>query len=265
MLGAAVVLDSDMMVGSQAGNAPNDVAGLFFLTGGASRSWSTARRPPTRAGRPARASRAARRRHRGPGPIPRRPASIQTGVVEDVPVEGDPRALATDRRRPALPGRARRRPRDRDQDHAAGRARGAHDRDRRSSAGRRHWLAALGVWLGGMRDHRGLLVRAQPRLRPQPVPPDRQARADQPSRPGPGRPLPARAPQLSEYYNDPHVWKDKFFPVLARPARTALAGDPGGRRSSASSGRSVKGGSRADADAGRSPASSPGSPTSSRR
>ena len=30
-LGAAVVLDSDMMVGSQAGQAPNDVMGLFFL------------------------------------------------------------------------------------------------------------------------------------------------------------------------------------------------------------------------------------------
>ncbi|MGA6948196.1 MAG: hypothetical protein WBZ00_10615, partial [Solirubrobacterales bacterium] len=31
VLGAAVVLDSNMLVGSQAGQAPNDVAGLFFL------------------------------------------------------------------------------------------------------------------------------------------------------------------------------------------------------------------------------------------
>ena len=31
VLGAAVVLDSEMLVGSQAGQAPNDVAGLFFL------------------------------------------------------------------------------------------------------------------------------------------------------------------------------------------------------------------------------------------
>src|SRR5581483_5820824 len=31
VLGAAVVLDSNMMVGSQAGQGPNDVAGLFFL------------------------------------------------------------------------------------------------------------------------------------------------------------------------------------------------------------------------------------------
>ena len=31
LLGAAVVLDSEMLVGSQAGNAPNDVMGIFFL------------------------------------------------------------------------------------------------------------------------------------------------------------------------------------------------------------------------------------------
>ncbi|MDP9188551.1 MAG: hypothetical protein M3O25_04810, partial [Actinomycetota bacterium] len=31
LLGGAVVLDSEMFVGSQAGNAPNDIAGLFFL------------------------------------------------------------------------------------------------------------------------------------------------------------------------------------------------------------------------------------------
>ena len=31
VLGAAVVLDSNMLVGSQAGQGPNDVAGLFFL------------------------------------------------------------------------------------------------------------------------------------------------------------------------------------------------------------------------------------------
>ena len=31
LLGAAVVLDSEMLVGSQAGNAPNDIAGIFFL------------------------------------------------------------------------------------------------------------------------------------------------------------------------------------------------------------------------------------------
>ncbi|HEY1238876.1 MAG TPA: hypothetical protein VGE91_11100, partial [Solirubrobacterales bacterium] len=31
VLGAAVVLDSNMMIGSQAGQGPNDVAGLFFL------------------------------------------------------------------------------------------------------------------------------------------------------------------------------------------------------------------------------------------
>ena len=30
-LGAAVVLDSEMLVASQAGNAPNDIAGIFFL------------------------------------------------------------------------------------------------------------------------------------------------------------------------------------------------------------------------------------------
>src|SRR4051812_4409453 len=90
MLGAAVVLDSEMLVGSQAGQAPNDVAGLFFLMtalaflvdGAASaHARSAARAGPRAAG------------DQTWNATPE--GELETGVVEDVPVEGDPRSLAT--------------------------------------------------------------------------------------------------------------------------------------------------------------------------
>src|SRR4051812_17802829 len=93
VLGAAVVLDSNMMVGSQAGQAPNDVAGLFFLMaavaflvdGAAS---AHAIREAATAGTPSGGGTAATA-------VDENGELVETGVVEDVPVEGDPRVLAT--------------------------------------------------------------------------------------------------------------------------------------------------------------------------
>ena len=97
LLGAAVVLDSEMIVGSQAGNAPNDIVGLFFLlallaflVNGA----ATARAAPE-----CRGGRAASRGGADAGTAsrlrPGRPTSIpRSGVVTEVPVTGDPRVLA---------------------------------------------------------------------------------------------------------------------------------------------------------------------------
>src|SRR5215207_3966197 len=93
VLGAAVVLDSEMLVGSQAGQAPNDIAGLFFLmtalaflvdgaaSAHATRDAATIRLPRGRGTAPAVA---AATNPRG--------GTQELGVVEDVPVEGDPRA-----------------------------------------------------------------------------------------------------------------------------------------------------------------------------
>src|SRR5882757_1116084 len=89
ILGAAVVLDSEMLVGSQAGQGPNDVAGLFFLmtalaflVDGAASAHAARGAPGTRRPRSAAVTGA-------------EPEELEPGVVEDVPVEGDPRALAT--------------------------------------------------------------------------------------------------------------------------------------------------------------------------
>ena len=77
LLGAAVVLDSEMLVGSQAGNAPNDVMGIFFLlallaflVNGA----ATARAAPQIAGAAGRSASAGGLRW----PRTARPASTQT-------------------------------------------------------------------------------------------------------------------------------------------------------------------------------------------
>jgi hypothetical protein len=74
LLGAAVVLDSEMMVGSQAGQAPNDVAGLFFLMAalaflvdGAASAHAAREGAPTRPAVPTR-----------PAPKPTRPAPKPT-------------------------------------------------------------------------------------------------------------------------------------------------------------------------------------------
>src|SRR6266545_96321 len=85
LLGAAVVLDSNMMVGSQAGQGPNDVAGLFFLM--AALAFLVDGAATAHAAREA----AADRRSEGYTATPT--GELDPGVVEDVPVEGDTRAL----------------------------------------------------------------------------------------------------------------------------------------------------------------------------
>src|SRR5262249_7491113 len=141
VLGAAVVLDSNMLVGSQAGQGPNDIPGLFFLMAaiavlvdGAARA-RAARTRPEEAAPPAGAKREG--------------GEDDVGVVEDVPVEGDPRALATVGAGPLF---------------MAGLAAGLGVGTKITLlatigaltigvvilGGRRHWLRALGIWLGAM-------------------------------------------------------------------------------------------------------------------
>src|SRR3954452_22576305 len=88
VLGAAVVLDSNMMVGSQAGQGPNDVAGLFFLM--AALAFLVDGAASAHAAREASSA----RRTKG-AVVATTEGELEPGVVEDVPVEGDPRALAT--------------------------------------------------------------------------------------------------------------------------------------------------------------------------
>jgi hypothetical protein len=203
LLGAAVVLDSEMMVGSQAGQGPNDVAGLFFLmaalaflidgaaTAHAART-GKARSTPATAG----AS-----------------DDLEPGVVEDVPVEGDPRVLATVGAGPLFMAGL-----------AAGLGIGTKITLLATIAaftvgvvilgGRQHWLKALGIWLGGMVITCGFwygrnFVEA---LNPFP----QIDKLGPINLPGPDQLdlYPRQPHKLSEYYNDPSVWHDKLFPVL---------------------------------------------------
>ncbi|HEX6586516.1 MAG TPA: hypothetical protein VF052_07160 [Solirubrobacterales bacterium] len=204
-LGAAVVLDSEMLVGSQAGQAPNDIAGLFFLMAalaflvdGAATAHA---RPIADAGD-----------GRAHGP-PKEQTTDEIGVVEDVPVEGDPRALATVGAGPLF---------------MAGLAAGLGIGTKITLlatigaltigvailGGRRHWLRAVAIWLGAMLITSGFwygrnLVNA---LNPFP-----QVEKIGPINiPGPDQlDLYPREPHsLSEYYNDPKIWDIKLFPVL---------------------------------------------------
>jgi hypothetical protein len=201
LLGAAVVLDSEMLVGSQAGQAPNDVMGLFFLMTAIAFLVDGA------------ASAHARSEQREQNWNATREGELETGVVEDVPVEGDPRALATVGAGPLFMAGL-----------AAGLGVGTKITLLATIAaltigvavlgGRRHWLRALGIWLGGMVITSGFwygrnFVEA---LNPFP-----QIHKLGPIHlPGPDQlPLYPRQPHsLSEYYNDPSVWRDKLFPVL---------------------------------------------------
>jgi hypothetical protein len=216
LLGAAVVLDSEMMVGSQAGQAPNDVAGLFFLMAAlaflvdgaasahAAREAASSRGPRARAAEPAVATAA---NPRG------RAQEFGVGVVEDVPVEGDPRALATVGAGPLFMAGL-----------AAGLGIGTKITLLATIAaftvgvailgGRQHWLRALGIWLGGMVITCGFwygrnFVHA---LNPFP----QLEKLGPINLPGPDQlDLYPRPPhKLSEYYNDPTVWEHKLFPVL---------------------------------------------------
>ena len=195
MLGAAVVLDSNMLVGSQAGQAPNDVAGLFFLMAALAFLVDGAA-----SAHAAREAASARRERRATPATPT--GEVETGVVEDVPVEGDPRALATVGAGPLFMAGL-----------AAGLGIGTKITLLATIAashvgvailgGRRHWLRALGVWLGGLVITCGFWYGRNFVYALNPFP---QIRKIGPIHlPGPDQlALYPRPPHsLSEYYNDP--------------------------------------------------------------
>jgi hypothetical protein len=204
VLGAAVVLDSNMMVGSQAGQGPNDVAGLFFLM--AALAFLVDGAASAHAARDA----ARARRTRG---VAGDAEELEPGVVEDVPVEGDPRALATVGAGPLFMAGM-----------AAGLGIGTKITLLATIAaftigvailgGRRHWLRALGVWLGGLVITCGFWYGRNFVYALNPFP---QIHKLGPIHlPGPDQlALYPRPPHnLAEYYNDPTVWTHKLTPVL---------------------------------------------------
>jgi hypothetical protein len=209
VLGAAVVLDSEMMVGSQAGQAPNDVAGLFFLMTALAFLVDGAASAHARYAGPPGGARETRRETWNATPE----GELEPGVVEDVPVEGDPHALATVGAGPLFMAGL-----------AAGLGVGTKITLLATIAaftigvavlgGRRHWLRALGIWLGGLLITGGFwygrnLVEA---LNPFP----QVEKLGPINLPGPDQLdlYPRQPHKLSEYYNDPTVWQDKLFPVL---------------------------------------------------
>src|SRR5262245_46338879 len=199
VLGAAVVLDSEMMVGSQAGQAPNDIAGLFFLM--TALAFLVDGAASAHAAREAAAQRSATT------------DEIERGVVEDVPVEGDPGALATVGAGPLFMARL-----------AAGLGLGTKITLLATFAaftigvavlgGRQHWLKALGVWLGGLVITCGFWYGRNFVYALNPFPQIHKIGPIQ--LPGPDQlALYPRPPHsLSEYYNDPLVWTHKLTPVL---------------------------------------------------
>jgi hypothetical protein len=208
VLGAAVVLDSNMMVGSQAGQGPNDAAGLFFLMAALAFLVDGAAS--------AHAARDAARRSRANAQqtyVATPEGDLQAGVVEDVPVEGDPRALATLGAGPLFMAGL-----------AAGLGVGTKITLLATIAaftigvailgGRQHWLRALGVWLGGMVITCGFWYGRNIVYALNPFP--QIDKLGPINLPGPDQlDLYPRPPhKLSEYYNDPLVWTHKLTPVL---------------------------------------------------
>jgi len=210
VMGAAVVLDSEMLVGTQAGNAPNDIAGLFFLLAALAflvDGAATARAVPEVASAPPIAGGA------DDDPDARFPEHPERGVIEDVPVAGDPRALAGIGVGPLFLGGL-----------AAGLGIGTKITLLATIgvltilivylAWPRHWLRALGIWLGGMLVTSGFWYGRNIIHAVWPFPQiDKFGPIDLP---GPQQiALYPRAPHsLSEYWNDPRVWDYKLFPVL---------------------------------------------------
>jgi hypothetical protein len=205
VLGAAVVLDSNMLVGSQAGQGPNDVAGLFFLM--AALAFLVDGAASAHAAREALAVR------RAQGVTATPTGELEPGVVEDVPVEGDPRALATVGAGPLFMAGL-----------AAGLGIGTKITLLATIAaftigvailgGRQHWLRALGIWLGGVVITCGFWYGRNFVYALNPFP---QIHKLGPIHlPGPDQlDLYPRPPhKLSEYYNDPLVWTHKLTPVL---------------------------------------------------
>ena len=225
LMGAAVVLDSEMFVGSQAGNAPNDIAGIFFflcviafLVNGA----ATARAAPRIAGA---AGPPAGEQDTDEKEIPLaadgRPgfdpeadqAHPQEGVVEDVPVAGDPRALAGVGAGPLL---------------LAGLAAGLGIGTKITLlaalgfltlgiaylGGREGWWKASGFWLGGILVTAGFWYGRNLWFAANPFPQiEKLGPIDLPG-PEQGGFYPRQPHSLSEYYNDPSVWTNYFTPVL---------------------------------------------------
>src|SRR3954447_21892126 len=203
--GAAVVLVSNMLVGSQAGQGPNDVAGLFFLMAAIAFLVDGAA-----SAHAARDAAALRRSRTGTAAAPDEP---EAGVVEDVPVVGDPRALATVGAGPLFMAGL-----------AAGLGIGTKITLLATIAaftigvailgGRRNWLRAVGVWLGGIVITCGFWYGRNFVYALNPFP---QVRKIGPIHlPGPDQvALYPRPPhKLAEYYNDPLVWQHKLTPVL---------------------------------------------------
>ena len=186
LLAAAVVLDSDMLVASQAGNAPNDAAGLFFLlaciaflitgaSGGARREAEQVTRRPWIAPNDRLAG-------IGAGPI------LLAGLAAGLGIGTKITLLA---------------------------ALGIVTLGILVLGGRQNWWRAGAIWLGGMLITAGfwygrsLLVAANPfpqvgKLGPLDLPGPDQVPEIYPREPH----------TLREYYNDPNVWQDVFFPVL---------------------------------------------------
>ena len=204
VLGAAVILDSNMLVGSQAGQGPNDVAGLFFLM--AALAFLVDGAASAHAARDALAARRA-------GTAGQGTEELEPGVVEDVPVVGDPRALATVGAGPLFMAAL-----------AAGLGVGTKITLLATIAaftigvailgGRQHWLRALGVWLGGLVITCGFWYGRNFVYALNPFP---QIHKLGPIHlPGPDQlALYPRPPHnLAEYYNDPLVWTHKLTPVL---------------------------------------------------
>jgi len=213
LLGAAVVLDSEMLVGSQAGNAPNDVAGIFFLLGVIAflvNGAATARAAPRIAG----AADPPLAEDGGPGFDPDADEEHpQEGVVTDVPVAGDPRVLAGVGSGPLL---------------LAGLAAGLGIGTKITllaalgfltvgiayMGGREGWWRALCYWLGGILVTAGFWYGRNLFFALNPLP--QIDKAGPINLPGPeqGGFYPRQPHSLSEYYNDPGVWKGYFFPPL---------------------------------------------------
>jgi hypothetical protein len=81
-------------------------------------------------------------------------------------------------------------------------------------AGRRHWLRAMGIWLGGMLITAGFWYGRNLWHAVNPLPQiDKVGPIDLPG-PDQGGFYPRQPHNLSEYYNDVGVWEDFFFPVL---------------------------------------------------
>ena len=229
LLGAAVVLDSEMLVGSQAGNAPNDIAGIFFLlcilaflVNGA----ATARAAPRIAGAadPPAGDDPPLAEDGGPGFDPDADEEHpQEGVVADVPVAGDPRVLAgvAPARCFSQPGRG---PRHRDQDHPA---RGARVPDTGNRVpGRPYGMVESALyWLGGMLVTAGFWYGRNLFFALNPLP---QIEKIGPiNLPGPeqGGFYPRQPHSLSKYCQQPGRLGGLLLPAAQGRPRTAVAAD----------------------------------------